>query len=169
MRPDSHGQCAPFAVDKVCQARVTANYSIKWKYTQVVSWAKGLWRNKNREGMMLSFNLGPDNQQSPISHTPRWPREWCPYAALFSGFCGMANCWYIAQYSRGIICAENVWCWQPHSQGPDNELWYFFQILWRQSSTGGDRHDHRPDRGYSSIHCFAALAHCWPASRRRVP
>ncbi len=56
---------------------------------------------------MSSFNLDAGVQESRGPLKPRWPRAWRPYAALLSGFCGMANCWYASQRSHYIICAES--------------------------------------------------------------
>ncbi|KAF6229505.1 hypothetical protein HO173_011545 [Letharia columbiana] len=50
-------------------------------------------KENGSEGMMSLFDLNADTQQSRVSHTSRWPRAWRPYAALVSGFFGMANCW----------------------------------------------------------------------------
>ena len=33
----------------------------------------------------------------------RWPRDWRPYAALLSGFCGMANSWFVIYLPRMIF------------------------------------------------------------------
>lgn len=52
---------------------------------------------------MLTIDIDDDSQrlsqQSSVSHKSRWPRTWRPYAALLSGFCGMANCWSVPQRS----------------------------------------------------------------------
>ena len=55
---------------------------------------------------MSSFDLDAGVQESSGTLKSRWPRAWRPYAALLSGFCGMANCWYTSQHPHDIICAE---------------------------------------------------------------
>ncbi len=55
---------------------------------------------------MSSFNLDAGVQEGSGPLKPRWPRAWRPYAALLSGFCGMANCWYASQCSHDRTCTE---------------------------------------------------------------
>lgn len=60
----------------------------------------------------MSAEMGTAKPQYFENGDSGWPRGWRPYAALFAGFCGMANCWSemllvrikrIADYDRGLI------------------------------------------------------------------
>ncbi len=113
--------------------------------------------------------LSENSQQTEVSRDSRWPRAWRPYAALLSGFCGMANSWYIlstfcstvAVEINDVIVADGC-----VSQGPDHELWDLLPILRRASSTWVDRHDHRADWRLPGLHGSAALIYRGPPSRR---
>lgn len=57
---------------------------------------------------MLSTDLDVAARLSRVSQARyEWPRSWRPYAALLSGFCGMANCWYRFPIFHDIVSAEN--------------------------------------------------------------
>ena len=73
--------------------------------------SKGTFKKHRPESIVSLSDLGSNSQPSSVFPRSQWPRSWRPYAALLSGFCGMANSWYTLPTSPNLTLHRERCAW----------------------------------------------------------